>query len=139
MIPSISQLSYHNRMKHLNLPSLQYRRRRGDLIHLYQILKGDYDIDNHLFIPSPSNTTTTTTRGHTMKLFKQHINSYSRFNFYSNRVINDYPNLLLILLLLMFLKHCWTDTTMIIYLILAINGFLWMYRFILLNTNTNYK
>jgi len=91
MIPSISQLSYHNRMKHLNLPSLQYRRRRGDLIYLYQILK-NYDIDNHLFIPSLSNTTTTT-RGHTMKLFKQHTNSYSRFNFYSNRVINDWNSL----------------------------------------------
>jgi len=32
-----------------------------------------------------------------------------------------YPNLLLILLLLMFLKHCWTDAIMIIYLILVIS------------------
>ena len=77
-LPSISQLSYHDRMKHLNLPSLQHRRRKSDLIYLYQILKSYYDIDNHLFTPSPS---TTTARDHTMKLFKQHTNSYSRFNF----------------------------------------------------------
>ena len=47
-----------------------------------------------------------------------------------------YPNLLLILPLLMILKHCWTDTTVIAYLIFIliritkyiINYFLWMYR-----------
>ena len=38
----------------------------GDLICLYQMLKGAYDIDNQLFIPS----TVTITRGHTKKLFK---------------------------------------------------------------------
>jgi len=58
------------------------------LICLYQILKGNYDIDNHLFTPS-----TSTTRGHTMKLFKYHTNSRSRSNFYSNRVINDWNSL----------------------------------------------
>ena len=73
IIPSISHLSYHDRLRHLNLPSLQHRRRRGDLICLYQILKGAYDIDNQLFISS----TVTITRGHTKKLFKQHTNSYT--------------------------------------------------------------
>ena len=39
IISSISHLSYHNsqRLKHLNLPSLQYCQKRGDLIHSYQI------------------------------------------------------------------------------------------------------
>ena len=69
--------------------SLQHRRRRGDLIYLYQILKGSYDIENHLFTPS----TSTVTRGHTRKLFKHHTNSYTRSNFYSNRVINDWNSL----------------------------------------------
>ena len=89
IIPSISHLSYHDRLRHLNLPSLQHRRRRGDLICLYQILKGAYDIDNQLFIPS----TITITRGHTKKLFKQHTNSYTRSKFFSNRVINDWNSL----------------------------------------------
>ena len=89
IIPSISHLSYHDRLRHLNLPSLQHRRRRGDLICLYQMLKGAYDIDNQLFIPS----TVTITRGHTKKLFKQHTNSYTRSKFFSNRVINDWNSL----------------------------------------------
>ena len=89
IIPSISQLSYRDRLRHLNLPSLQHRRRRGDLISLYQILKGAYDIDNQLFIPS----TVTITRGHTKKFFKQHTNSYTRSKFFSNRVINDWNSL----------------------------------------------
>ena len=73
IIPSISHLSYHNRLRHLNLPSLQHHQQRGDLIYLYQMLKGAYDIDHQLFTPS----TCTTTRGHTKKLFKYHINSDS--------------------------------------------------------------
>ena len=89
IIPSISHLSYHNRLRHLNLPSLQHHRRRGDLIYLYQILKGAYDIDNQFFTPS----TFTTTRGHTKKLFKHHVNSYTRSKFFSNRVINDWNSL----------------------------------------------
>ena len=47
-----------------DIPSLQHCRRRGDLIYLYQILKGTYDIHNQLFTPSNS----ITTRGHTKKL-----------------------------------------------------------------------
>ena len=65
MIPSRSHLPYHNRLKYLNLPSLQYRRRRSNLIYLYQILNGAYDIDFKLFTPS----TSTITRGHTIKSF----------------------------------------------------------------------
>ena len=90
MIPSITHLSYHDRLQHLNLPSLQHRRRRGDLIYLYQLLKGTYDINNIFFTLSNS----TTTRGHTKKLFKHRTNSYTRSNFYSNRVINDWNSLL---------------------------------------------
>ena len=89
IIPSISHLSYHDRLRHLNLPSLQHRRRRGDLIYLYQILKGAYDIDNQFFTPS----TFTTMRGHSKKLFKHHVNWYTRSKFFSNRVINDWNSL----------------------------------------------
>ena len=89
IIPSISHLSYHDRLRHLNLQSLQHRRRRGDLIYLYQTLKGAYDIDNQFFTPS----TFTTTRGHTKKLFKHHVNSYTRSKFFSNRVTNDWNSL----------------------------------------------
>ena len=77
MIPSITHLSYQDRLQHLNLPSLQHRRRRGDLIYLYQLLKGTYDSNNIFFTLSNS----TTTRGHTKKLFKHCTNLYTRPNF----------------------------------------------------------
>ena len=87
-IPSISHLSYHDRMRHLHLPSLQYCWQREDLIYLYQILRGNYDIDNHLFTPY-----TATTEGYTKKLFKHHTNSCTRSNFYTTRVINGWNSL----------------------------------------------
>ena len=85
----ISQLPYHDRLRQFNLLSLQHHRRRGDLIYLYKILKGTYDIHNQLFTSSNS----IATKGHTKKLFKYHTNSYARLNFYSNRVINDWNSL----------------------------------------------
>jgi len=105
MIPSITHLSYHDRLQYLNLPSLHHRR-RGDLIYLYQSLKSTYDINN-IFFTLPNSPTS---KGHIMKLFKHHTNSYIiRSNFYCNRVINDWNSyLLLILHLLMNLKCCWT-------------------------------
>ena len=35
--------SYIERLKILNLPTLKYRRYRGDIIELFKILKGIYD------------------------------------------------------------------------------------------------
>ena len=91
----IIKRSYCDRLRYLNLPSLQYGRQRGDLIYLHQLLKGIYNIHNQFFIPS--NLTTTikrfTTTGHTKKLFKHHTSSYVRSNFYSNKVINNWNSL----------------------------------------------
>jgi len=38
-------LSYEQRLKKLNLPTLKYRRHRGDMIEVYKILHGIYDTD----------------------------------------------------------------------------------------------
>ena len=43
MIPGFSDLSYPDRLKKLKLPTLSYRRLRGDLIEIYKILSGKYD------------------------------------------------------------------------------------------------
>ena len=40
LIPSLQHLSYLERLQHLNLPSLLYRRTRMDLIMTYKILHG---------------------------------------------------------------------------------------------------
>jgi hypothetical protein len=42
-IPGLSSLSYEDRLRKLKLPTLAYRRSRGDMIELYKILTGKYD------------------------------------------------------------------------------------------------
>ena len=44
-IPRLSSLSYEDRLRKLKLPTLAYRRSRGDTIELYKILTGKYDED----------------------------------------------------------------------------------------------
>ena len=43
LIPSLKNLSYPERLRALNLPTLAYGRRHGDMIELYKILTPTYD------------------------------------------------------------------------------------------------
>ena len=43
LIPGYKELDYKERLKRLNLPTLSYRRLRGDMIESYKILTGKYD------------------------------------------------------------------------------------------------
>ncbi|XP_076030414.1 uncharacterized protein LOC143018713 [Oratosquilla oratoria] len=45
MVPELKGLSYEERLRRLNLPTLAYRRARGDMIETYKILTGKYDGD----------------------------------------------------------------------------------------------
>ena len=40
LIPGLSDLSYEDRLRRLKLPSLSYRRSRGDMIEVYKIMSG---------------------------------------------------------------------------------------------------
>ena len=43
LVPELKQLSYPDRLKKLNLPTLAYRRARGDMIQVYKILTENED------------------------------------------------------------------------------------------------
>ena len=43
MVPSLGRLSYPESLKKLQLPTLAYRRMRGDMIEVYKMLSGMYD------------------------------------------------------------------------------------------------
>ena len=43
LVPGIGNLSYEDRLKELNIPTLEYRRRRGRMIEVYKILNECYD------------------------------------------------------------------------------------------------
>ena len=45
MIPETKNLNYEERLRLLKLPTLVYRRQRGDLIELYKMTNGVYDED----------------------------------------------------------------------------------------------
>ena len=51
MIPELKELSYKERLKKLYLPTLVYRRNRGDMIEVYKILNGRYDPDAEIQLP----------------------------------------------------------------------------------------
>ena len=44
IVPELKHLTYEERLSELNLPTLEYRRKRGDLIHLFKIIHGIDDI-----------------------------------------------------------------------------------------------
>ena len=46
MVPCLSNLSYENRIRSLNMPSLHHRRKRGDMITTYKIMTKRYRVQN---------------------------------------------------------------------------------------------
>ena len=67
LIPKLKHLPYDNRLKALKLPSLHHRRRRGDMIQIYNILNEIDRIDRNIFFEQSSGSST---RGHSQKLVK---------------------------------------------------------------------
>lgn len=90
LVPDLSHLPYEKRLEHLRIPSLSYRRMRGDMIWVYKIRNGLVRIDcDKLFKPA----TVTYTRGHALKLQKKFAKKSQRTRTFSVRVINNWNNL----------------------------------------------
>ena len=43
LVIAVKHLKYQERLKQLNLPTLKYRRIRGDMTEVYKIFRGNYD------------------------------------------------------------------------------------------------
>lgn len=88
-IQGLHDVPYEDRLQVLHLPSLEYRRHRGDLIEIFRMYKGwsglnfdDYFIKNNGQL-----------RGHNAKLFKKRFNTnIGKYNF-SNRVVDTWNSL----------------------------------------------
>lgn len=89
LIPEISHLPYHERLKHLNLTTLELRRHRGDLIETFKILKGKEGIP----VDGLFSLNTYVTRGNSLKLDKPRSRLNLRQNFFSQRVVNAWNRL----------------------------------------------
>jgi len=88
-LPKFSALPYTERLKRLNLLSLELRRLHVDLICCYKILFGLTDLQASEFFekaPLPI------TRGHNYKLYKKHSSSTVRAKFFSERIVSVWNN-----------------------------------------------
>ena len=87
LVPELRHLPYEERLKRLRLPSLQYRRRRGDMVLMFNVMHGRCGLDkNDFFDPAPS----TRTRGHRLKVAKKAAISRVRRNHFAARVVTDW-------------------------------------------------
>jgi hypothetical protein len=51
MIPGLAKLDYEARLQKMDLPSLAFRRARGDAIETYKFLHGIYKVDSSSMLP----------------------------------------------------------------------------------------
>jgi ribonucleases P/MRP protein subunit RPP40 len=70
LIGSIKHLPYVDRLKKLKLPTLQYRRARGDMIEVFKILRGFYDNTNNITLTPHVGVAT---RGKKYKLYQSSV------------------------------------------------------------------
>ena len=78
-----------DKLRALKLPSLYYRRARGDMIETYKYLHGIYKVDK---MPLEQDNDTVT-RGHSLKLKKERVTARQRRHYFRHRVVNRWNTL----------------------------------------------
>ena len=89
-VPGLKDRTYEERLAEMKLPSLRFRRKRGDLIEMYKHTHGLYSVKESLIHYSEIGRT----RGHNLKLEKRRCNLDIRKFFFTFRTVdtlNDLP------------------------------------------------
>ena len=68
MLPGMDQLTYEERLRKLKLPTLVYRRMRVDMIKVFKILHGLYDVKAAPILSLRNVESTRVLRGHHLTL-----------------------------------------------------------------------
>ena len=89
IIPGFKDREYTERLKKIRIPSMQYRRDRGDLIEVFKYTHNLYSVNMSLL----NLDSTSTTRGHRFKLSKEMCSLNLRQNFFSVRVVDKWNRL----------------------------------------------
>ena len=92
MVPGLGSLSCEERLEAMDLPSLAYRRLRGDAIEVYKYLNGIYKVDSSSMLPL-AGLKAFETRGHCLKIQKRYCRTKLRANFFSFRIVNTWNGL----------------------------------------------
>ena len=88
--PSLREHPYQERLKQTGIPSMYYRRQRGDMIMVYQIMTGRLQILDGQLLERADNRGT---RGHHFKLKKPPVNTATRQHSFAIRVVNEWNGL----------------------------------------------
>ena len=89
-LPGFKELSYEDRLKTLKLPTLVYRRIRGDMIETYKIMNGVYDFN---VTPGLTIRYSDNLRGHSKILKKCRSYKSLRANSFTQRIVNAWNSL----------------------------------------------
>ena len=94
MIPTIKDLPYEDRLKHLRLPTLAYRRLRGDMIESYKILNKKYDpkVSNFLTLHRDKVANPDKVRS-CLKLYKENHSIKLRKQSFAFRIVEPWNSL----------------------------------------------
>jgi hypothetical protein len=84
-VPGLKHLDYESRLRTMKIPSMSYRRVRGDLIETYKFTHGFYNCKSPFDMYTQS-----TTRGHQYKIKKHFCRTNLRQGFFSNRVVDTW-------------------------------------------------
>ena len=91
LVPGLAKYEYEERLKMLKLPTLAYRRTRGDMITAYKIINSGFDDSIRSMLPPSDNDL----RGNDKKLFiegsKKDIRKYN-FTMRVRKLWNDLPD-----------------------------------------------
>ena len=93
MVQKLRKYPYEARLRNLNLPTLKYRRLRGDMIQVYNIVSGKY---NNQPTVQFNLSHVSNTRGNVYKMQLTHLHYNLCKHFFSNRVVavwNSLPNM----------------------------------------------
>ena len=91
IISEIKDLPYQDRLEALKIPTLSYRRLRGDLIHVYKIMHGVNDVQKEVFFEISNEETGT--RGNSMKIQQKHARLNIRKNSFTHRIVSPWNRL----------------------------------------------
>ena len=88
IIPGMKDLEYHQRLKKAKIPSMKYRRDRGDMIEVFKYTHGFYNTPPPFTLEKDRNT-----REHQYKIKKSQPNSNLRQGYFSVRIKNTWNSL----------------------------------------------
>jgi hypothetical protein len=93
LVPALRELEYEDRLRAMKLPSLAYRRLRGDMIDCYKFTHGLYKVNPNILVPDKKHESEHETRGHDKRIPEKRGRLEIRKNAFTVRVAHTWNNL----------------------------------------------